>query len=133
MVRKNDLPAAAKVIAEAKTLAAFLIDLERGKCGGDVDLAIHRVATFGGIEEGALRSLRYRWRELRDIKASLLERLRECYEVVYERQRMRAQIERDIDARISGVQAGSWRDDQHEDTPSEAVRFDRAKSYEKEL
>lgn len=97
MLRKNDLPAAAKVITEAKTLAAFLIEMERGKCGGDVDLAIHRVSMFCGIEEGALRSLRYRWRDLRDVKASLLERLREAYEAVYERQRRLAAIEHEID------------------------------------
>lgn len=114
MLCKNDFPDATKVIAEAKTLAAFLIETERGKCGGDVDLAIHRVAMFGGIEEGALRSLRYRWRELRDVRASLLERLRECYEVVYERQRHCAQIEREIDARISGATASPPRNDQEE-------------------
>lgn len=97
MVRKNDLQDAAKVIAEARTIAAFLTETERGKCGGDVDLAIHRVSMFCGIEEGALRSLRYRWRELRDIKASLLERLRESYEAIYERQRRMAMVEREID------------------------------------
>ena len=95
MVRKNNFRSA--VIEEAKILAAFLVEIERGKCGGDVDVAIHRASQRWAIEEGAIRSLRYRWRELHDIRASLLERLREAYEVTYERQRRLAEIEREID------------------------------------
>lgn len=97
MVRKNTHPNADVVITEARTLARFLIEIERGKCGGDVDLAIHRTASKWGLEEGTLRSLRYRWRELQDIRASVLERLREAYEVIYERQRRQAEIDREID------------------------------------
>ena len=95
VVRKNNFRSA--VIEEAKILAAFLVEIERGKCGGDVDVAIHRASQRWAIEEGAIRSLRYRWRELHDIRASLLERLREAYEVTYERQRRLAEIEREID------------------------------------
>lgn len=97
MVRKNTCSTADSVIAEARTLAAFLIEVERGKCGGDVDVAIHRTSERWGIEEGALRSLRYRWRDLQDVRASVLEGLREAYEVIYERQRRQALIEQEID------------------------------------
>lgn len=100
MVRQYSHPNAEIVITEARTLARFLIEIERGKCGGDVDVAIHRTASRWGLEEGAMRALRYRWRELQDIRASVLERLREAYEAVYERQRRRAEIEREIDRRI---------------------------------
>lgn len=97
MVRKNTCSTADSVIAEARTLAAFLIETERGKCSGDVDVAIHRTAQRWGIEEGALRSLRYRWRDLQDVRASVLENLREAYEVIYERQRRMAILELEID------------------------------------
>ena len=97
-MRKNTC--AQTVITEARTLANFLIEIERGKIGGDVDVAMHRAAQRWGLEEGALRSLRYRYRELADVKASLLERLREIYELVYERQRRLAQIEIEIDRLI---------------------------------
>lgn len=97
MVRKNTCVNADLVIAEARTLAGFLIEIERGKCGGDVDVAIHRTASKWGLEEGTLHSLRYRWRELHDVRASVLERLREAYEVIYERQCRMAEIEREID------------------------------------
>lgn len=100
-MRKNTCSYADTVIAEARTLSAYLVEIERGKCGGDVDLAIHRASMLWGIEEGAIKSLRYRWRELHDVKASLLERLREAYETVYERQCRQAEIEREIEATIS--------------------------------
>jgi len=94
-MRRNNC--AQSVISEAHFLANFLIEIERGKVGGDVDVAMHRAAQRWGLEEGALRSLRYRYRELADVKASLLERLREIYEVIYERQRRMAAMEREIE------------------------------------
>ena len=103
MVRKNTNEFVEAVIGEARNIAAFLVELERGKCGGDVDLAIHRAASFYGIEESSFRTLRYRWRELQDVKASVLERLRDAYEAVYERQRQQAIIEREIEQRIADV------------------------------
>jgi hypothetical protein len=103
MVRKNTNDFVEAVIAEARRISAFLVETERGKCGGDVDLAIHRAASLYGFEESSLRSLRYRWRELQDVKASVLERLREAYESVYERQRQHAIIELEIEQRIADV------------------------------
>ncbi len=100
-VRKNACHVATNVIGEARTLAAFLIEIERGRCGGDVEVAIHRAAMIYGVEEGALRSLRYRWRDLHDIKASVLERLREAYEAVYERERRLHQVQQQIDATVA--------------------------------
>lgn len=97
-MRKNTC--AQTVISEAHFLANFLVEIERGKVGGDIDVAMHRTAQRWGLEEGALRSLRYRHRELADVKASLLERLREIYEVVYERQRRIAIIEKEIDTML---------------------------------
>jgi O-acetyl-ADP-ribose deacetylase (regulator of RNase III) len=103
MVRKNTNEFVEAVITEARRISAFLVETERGKCGGDVDLAIHRAASRYGFEESSLRSLRYRWRELQDVKASVLERLREAYEAVYERQRQQAIIELEIEQRIADV------------------------------
>ena len=103
MVRKNTNEYVESVIAEARNIAAFLVEIERGKCGGDVDLAIYRAASLYGLEESSIRSLRYRWRELQDVKGSVLERLRDAYEGVYERQRVQAQIEGEISRRIDQV------------------------------
>lgn len=96
VMRKNSCSAAEAVIAEARKLFCFLMEIERGQCGGNVDLAIHRVAERYGFDEGQLRYLRYHWRELKDVKGSLLERLREAYEAVYERQRRMAAMELEI-------------------------------------
>lgn len=103
-MRKNPCSVATTIVGEARTLATFLVEAERGKCGGDVDVALHRAASRWGVEEGALRSLRYRWRDLRDVKASLLERLREAYEAVYERERRLLAFERDIDLTVRAHQ-----------------------------
>jgi O-acetyl-ADP-ribose deacetylase (regulator of RNase III) len=103
IMRKNTNDFVEAVITEARNLSAFLVEVERGKCGGDVDLAIHRAASLYGFEESSLRSLRYRWRELQDVKGSVLERLREAYEAVYEKQRVQAQIEIEIERRIQQV------------------------------
>lgn len=97
-MRRNTCSAA--IIEEARRLSSFLVEIERGLCSGDVDLSLHRVSERYGIEESALRSLRYRWRDLQDVRASVLERLREAYEEVYERQRRFAQIEIEIDRLI---------------------------------
>lgn len=67
---------ASVTIDEARCLARKIVEHERGKCGGDVDVAIHRVASLYGVEEGSLRSLRYRWRSLKFVKAHVLEKLR---------------------------------------------------------
>lgn len=90
------------VIAEARTLATFLIEWERAHGLHDIENALHRAASRWGIDQGALRSIRYRWRELQDVKASLLERMREAYETIYERQRRKAEIERGIMHALSG-------------------------------
>lgn len=99
-MRKNSCSVAANIVGEARTLATFLVEVERGSCGGDVDVALHRTASKWGVEEGALRSLRYRWRELQDVKGSILERLREAYETVYERQRRTLAFEREIELTV---------------------------------
>lgn len=119
-MRKNTNDFVEAVIAEARNLSAFLVEVERGKCGGDVDLAIHRAASLYGFEESSLRSLRYRWRELQDVKASVLERLREAYEAVYERQRVQAQIEIEIERRIEQVPKAPEQQETRisEDTPA---------------
>lgn len=103
MVRKTSAEFVEAVISEARNISGFLVEIERGKCGGDVEVAIHRTAVKWGVEESSIRSLRYRWRELHDVRASVLERLREAYEAVYERQCAAAAIEREIDAVVSSV------------------------------
>lgn len=68
---------ASVTIEEARGLAQRLIEHERGKCGGDVDVAIFRASSLYGVEESSLRSLRYRWRSLKFVKAHVLEKLRQ--------------------------------------------------------
>lgn len=82
MRRKFSCPIATSVIHEAHDLARFLVEAEFCRCH-DIELAIYHCATRYGIDEGALRSLRYRWRELADVRASILERLRMAFEDVY--------------------------------------------------
>lgn len=100
-MRKSAYPFAEIVINEARNIARYLVEIERGKVGGDVDLALYRVASTCGIEEGSLRSLRYRPQTLSDIKGSVLERLREAFEESYERERCKAMVEREINARLA--------------------------------
>ncbi len=71
---------AAATVEEARSLAQRLVEYERGKCAGDVDVAIHRASSLYGVDESALRSLRYRWRTLRYVKAHILDRLRHANE-----------------------------------------------------
>jgi hypothetical protein len=81
---------ATATIEEARGLARKLVERERAKVGGDVDLAIHRASSLYGVDESALRSLRYRWRALTYVKAHVLERLRhidEWLEATAERER----------------------------------------------
>ena len=70
-------------VEEARKLAGLLIENERGRVG-NVDLAIHRVSARIMVDEGALKSLRYRWRSLKSIPAHVLENLRAGYEHFYE-------------------------------------------------
>lgn len=88
------LPTAEAVVGEARRLANFLIDCEGCK---NIALCIHRVGWRYGIDPGTLHSLRYRWRELHDVKATTLERLRAAYEHVHECGRRVEIIERDIE------------------------------------
>jgi hypothetical protein len=74
-------------VNEARQLANLLVEEERGHVGGNVDLAIYRVSTRYGVDDSALRSLRYRWRQLKQVPAHVLEALREAYEDMYEAQR----------------------------------------------
>lgn len=96
--RQFSCPVAEELVAEAHTLANFLIEAE-GAC--NVALCIHRASCRYGIEPGALHSLRYRWRELHDVKASTLERLRAAYEHVYEKNRRIGIAERAIEHEIA--------------------------------
>lgn len=79
-------------IEEARFLAHKLVEFERGHCGGDTELAMFRASTRWGIEESALKSLRYRWRSLKFVKAHILDRLRQVDEVL----QTRSQREREI-------------------------------------
>lgn len=64
-------------IEEARFLSRKIIERERGHVGGDVDRAIERASSLYGVDEAALRSLRYRARTLKFVKAHVLERLRQ--------------------------------------------------------
>jgi hypothetical protein len=82
---------AAATVEEARSLAHRLIEYERGKCAGDVDVAIHRASSLYGIEESALRSLRYRWRSLKFVKAHIFLRLKQIDEWFDERAKQERQ------------------------------------------
>lgn len=92
--RQFSCPAAETVVDEARRLANLLIESEG--CP-NVALCIHRASCRYGIEPGTLHSLRYRWRELQDVRASVLERLRAAYEHIYEHGRRVEIIERQIE------------------------------------
>lgn len=87
-------PSAEELVAEAHSLANFLIEREGPK---QIDCCIHCVCSRFGLDPGVMHSLRYRWRELHDVKASTLERLRAAYEHVYERERRVELLEREIE------------------------------------
>ena len=86
MERKFSRPCAASCVAEASRLANVLIDHER-RDGLDTALAIEAAERRWGFEHNTLYRLRYRARELDDVRASTLEALRWAYEQIYERQR----------------------------------------------
>ena len=83
---------ASVTIEEARCLARKIVEHERGKCGGDVDLALHRAASLYGVEESSLRSLRYRARSLKFVKAHILERLRQIDGWLEERARQEREV-----------------------------------------
>jgi hypothetical protein len=74
-------------VGEAVRLANLLIEFERRGRGLDTQLAIEQAERRWGFEHNTLYRLRYRGRELEDIKASTLEGLRWAWEVAYEKQR----------------------------------------------
>ena len=86
MDRKFCRPSGANCVAEASRLANFLIEYER-RDGLDTALAIEQAERRWGFDPHTLYRLRYRSRELDDVKASTLEALRCAYETIYERQR----------------------------------------------
>lgn len=73
-------------VAEAVRLANLLVEFER-RGGADTQLAIEKAERRWGFDHHTLYRLRYRARELEDVKASTLEALRWAYEMAYERQR----------------------------------------------
>lgn len=89
-------------MAEASRLANILIDIER-RDGLDTAGAIERAERRWQFDHHTLYRLRYRARELDDVKASTLENLREAYEEIYERQRRRAEAELEIEREIERI------------------------------
>lgn len=67
---------AAGTIDEAQRLARRVIETERGKCGGNVSLAIYRASSLYGVDENALEMLWHR-RARKFVKAHVLDRLRQ--------------------------------------------------------
>lgn len=66
-------------IDEAQRLARRVIETEKGKCGGNVPMAIYRASSMYGVEENSLRVLWER-RARKFVKAHVLLRLREIDE-----------------------------------------------------
>ena len=73
-------------MSEAVRLAHLLVEYER-RGGLDTQLAIEAAERRWNFDHNTLYRLRYRARELEDVKASTLERLRWAWEHVYEKQR----------------------------------------------
>lgn len=88
-------PSGEKCVAEAVRLAHILVDYEK-RGGLDTQLAIEAAERRWGFDHHTIYRLRYRARELEDIKASTLERLRWAWEVIYEKQRRAAALEIEI-------------------------------------
>lgn len=101
--RKFHCPTAEEFVFEAHRLANLIVESQLGKTGAYVDVAIKRAEALYGFEPGVLHSLRYRWHELKNVKGSVLERLRAAYEVIYERDRkiqmLEAQIEKIVETK----------------------------------
>ena len=82
MVRRNacrnstENVSAEATIEEAQRLARKIVETERGKCGGSVQMAIYRAASLYGVEEGSLRALWER-RVRKFVKAHVFLRLKE--------------------------------------------------------
>jgi len=88
---------AASIVDEAKRIADFLIKTEETRSGLSVSEAIRQASLLHGVDAGTLHSLRYRWRDLQDVSGSVLEQLREAFENIYEHQRVRGAIEKQIE------------------------------------
>ena len=86
MDRKFSRPTAVNCVAEASRLANLLVEAER-RDGLDCQLAIERAEQRWGFDHNTLYRLRYRIREIDDVKASTLEALRWAWELTFERQR----------------------------------------------
>lgn len=99
MDQKFSRPTGANCVAEAARLANFLIEVER-RSGVDTQLAIHQAERRWGFDQHTLYRLRYKARELEDVKASTLEALRWAYEQVYERQRQAEEVELEVAAMV---------------------------------
>lgn len=99
MVRQNLTEKSADIMSSADTtieeahhLTRKLIEHERGKVGGRVEMALYRASQTWGIEEGQLRTLWHRWRSLKFVKAHVLDRLRQIDAVLEEKARRERQI-----------------------------------------
>lgn len=62
-------------VDEARGYVRKIVEHERGKCGGDVDVALHRASNLYGFEEGTLRSLWLRCRPIKSVAAHIYLRL----------------------------------------------------------
>lgn len=92
-------PTGEKCVTEAVRLAQILVDYEK-RGGLDTQLAIEAAERRWGFDHNTLYRLRYRARELDDIKASTLERLRWAWEQIFEKQRRTAALEIEVTREI---------------------------------
>lgn len=88
-------PTGEKCVSEAVRLAHLLVEYER-RGGLDTQLAIEAAERRWGFDHNTLYRLRYRARELDDVKASTLERLRWAWEHIYEKQRQSEMAEIEV-------------------------------------
>ena len=82
---------------EAARIARLLIEYERRPEAINMAEAIYRAETRWHFARHTLQRLRYKSRELDDVRASTLDGLRCAYEDIYEIQRERAAAELEIE------------------------------------
>jgi hypothetical protein len=78
----EEMSTASSTVEEAARLTKKIVQHERGKCGGGLDLAFYRVSAKWGVDEGPLRMLWKRAGELKAVKGHILDRLRQIDEVL---------------------------------------------------
>lgn len=79
----TNMSTAEATIEEAQRHVRRLVEFEKGRCGGDTDVALFRATSVWGVEEGSVRSL-WKRKTLTYVKAHIMDRLRQIDDVLEE-------------------------------------------------